>query len=518
MRGWGFASSLTMPLVAGGELVGLVDLYDDAERDWSPDLEFLTSVCQLVAGVFDSTALLDEAREIARLREELIELGADLAAAETPVDIAERAAARLRDAVGCADCDIWWLEEGYLRCLASVDGGGVDESVRGRILRLDHYPSTRQALEDREILVISSLDDDRLDRVRARGLRRVRLPQRVLDPARERRPGGRPDRRLRRARARLQRRALVPARGRRTVADALRNAELLAGLRRGNTALRELVELGDRLNEAGTLEELARAVADGCAPSSRRGLRHLAGGRRRAPLPRQHRQPRLGRRRGGIGATSSPPYQATVAALAANEPTSFGDLDATDLGEAEAEAYRRWGYRSMVSLPLVVDGRAIGLIDVFDTKVRDYTVHLDLIRNVGRLLAGSFEKAMLVERLEGGNQRPAAARGLGPGVRRDARRRRRAPHRRRSASSRSRTPTCATSTGRRRGRDPRRHRRGLGHGSARRSVPAGGLRHVPQGGGGAGRSAAPTSSPTPARPRRSRRRGSWATARASTSR
>ena len=58
----------------------------------------------------------------------------------------------------------------------------------------------------------------------------------------------------------------------------------------------------------------------------------------------------------------------------------------------------------MVSLPLVVEGRPIGLIDVFDTRVRDYTVHLDLIRNVGRLLAGSFEKAMLVERLEGGNR------------------------------------------------------------------------------------------------------------------
>src|SRR5450756_197589 len=67
-------------------------------------------------------------------------------------------------------------------------------------------------------------------------------------------------------------------------------------------------------------------------------------------------------------------------------------------------AYRRWDYRSMVSLPLVVEGRPIGLIDVFDTKVRDYTSMLDLIRNVGRLLAGAFEKAMLVERLERGNR------------------------------------------------------------------------------------------------------------------
>ena len=105
----------------------------------------------------------------------------------------------------------------------------------------------------------------------------------------------------------------------------------------------------------------------------------------------------------GVGARARR-YEATVAALAANEPIVVGDLDATELSESEMQAYRRWGYRSMVSLPLVVEGRPIGLIDVFDTRVRDYTVHLDLIRNVGRLLAGSFEKAMLVERLEGGNR------------------------------------------------------------------------------------------------------------------
>ena len=93
------------------------------------------------------------------------------------------------------------------------------------------------------------------------------------------------------------------------------------------------------------------------------------------------------------------------AALAANEPMVVGDLAST-----QTSRRRRWrptaagAIRSMVSLPLVIEGRAIGLIDVFDTRVRDYTAHLDLIRNVGRLLAGSFEKAMLVERLESGNR------------------------------------------------------------------------------------------------------------------
>jgi diguanylate cyclase (GGDEF)-like protein/excisionase family DNA binding protein len=404
MRGRGFASSLTMPLVAGRELVGLVDLYDDAERDWSVDLESLTSICQLVAGVFDSTALLDEARETVRLREELVELGADLAAAVEAGDVAERAARRLRDAAGCADCDIWWLEEGYLRCLASVDGDGVDETVRGSLLILEHYPSTRQAIEDRQILVIGSLDDDRVtdferEDFSGYGFRStVSMPLVSNDQV-----VGMIDLFDVRERDYNDVRGFLPEAAR-IVADALRNAELLAGLRRGNAALRELAELGDRLNEAGTLEDLARAVAE--------RLRVVLGaedcdiwqvddGVLRCLASVDGR----GWDADEVGSERElAAYEATVAALAANEPIVVGDLEATDLSETEMQAYRRWGFRSMVSLPLVVEGRPIGLIDVFDARVRDYTVHLDLIRNVGRLLAGSFEKAMLVERLEGGNR------------------------------------------------------------------------------------------------------------------
>ena len=404
MRGWGYSSSLTMPLVAGGELVGLVDLYDDAERDWSSDLEFLTSVCQLVAGVFDSTALLDEVREIARLREELIELGADLAAAEAPRDIAEHAAARLRHAARCTDCDIWWLEEGYLRCLASVDDDGVDESVRGNILHLDYYPSTTQAIEDREVLVISSLNDERLTDYEREDYLEYDFHSTVAVPlVSNDQVVGLIDLFDVRERDYSDVRWFLPEAGR-TVGDALRNAELLAGLRRGNTALRELVELGDRLNEAGTLEELAKAVAERLRvvlAAEDCDIWQVDGGVLRCLASVDSR----GWDADEVGSERElAAYDATVAALAADEPLVVGDLANTELSETEMEAYRRWGFRSVVSLPLVVDGRPIGLIDIFDTKVRDYTVHLDLIRNVGRLLSGSFEKAMLVERLEGGNR------------------------------------------------------------------------------------------------------------------
>ena len=401
---WGFASSLTMPLVAAGDLVGLVDIYDDAERDWSTDLEFLTGVCQLVAGVFDSTALLGEARESARLREELHELGADLAAAETTQDIAERAATRLHRVADCSDCDIWWLEEGYLRCLASVDDDGVDEEVRGRSLILEHYPSAKQAIEDHEVLVVSSLDDERLTDFERKDFAEFDFHSTLSVPlVSNDQVVGLIDIFDVRERDYNEVHWFLSEAGR-TIADALRNVDLLARLRRGNAALRELVELGDRLNEAGTLEELAREVAErlrAILAAEDCDIWQVDGDVLRCLASVDSR----GCDADEVGSERElAAYDATVEALNANEPLVVGDLETTGLSETEMQAYRRWGFRSMVSLPLVIDGRAIGLIDVFDTRVRDYTVHLDLIRNVGRLLAGSFEKAMMVKRLEGGNQ------------------------------------------------------------------------------------------------------------------
>ena len=402
-RRWGYGSSVTMPLVAGGQLVGLVDVYHGEARDWEAELQFLTSICQLVAGLFDSTALLGEAQEVARLREEVVELGADLALAETAQDIAERAATRLRRATGCADCDVWWLQEGYIRCLASADGNGLDDEARGRILRVDRYPSTGQALAERQILIISSLDDERLTAEERANYAEWDFHSMASVPlVSNDQTVGLIDLYDARERDFTEVRWFLPEAGR-TVADALRNAELLAGLRRGNAALRELVELGDRLDERGTLEELARAVAErlrALLSAEDCDIWQVDGDVLRCLASVDGR----GWDADEVGSERElSRYEATVAALEADEPMVVGDLETHRLGEAERESYRRWGYRSMVSLPLVVGGRPIGLIDVFDTKARDYTVHLDLIRNVGRLLAGSFEKAMLVERLERSN-------------------------------------------------------------------------------------------------------------------
>jgi GAF domain-containing protein len=161
-REWGYASSLSMPLVAGGAVVGLVVIYDDAERDWDLELAFLAGVMQLVAGLFDNAVLLSNVEERSRLQRELVDLNALVATAGAEEDIAHTAAEQLRRVTDCVDCDVWWLREGYLRCLASVDGHGSDASASGRILEAERLPSTAATLQDRTTLVFSSLDDPRI--------------------------------------------------------------------------------------------------------------------------------------------------------------------------------------------------------------------------------------------------------------------------------------------------------------------------------------------------------------------
>lgn len=340
-----------------------------------------------------------------RLRDELLELGADVCDGIDPVEIAERAARRLHRVMDCSDCDIWWLEEGYLRCLASYDDNGLDTAACGRRLILDGYLSTQKALEERELLVISSIDDPRLaqaerddllayDYRSMASLPLVRHDQLVglidIFDERERDYGSLTW-------------FLVEAG--RSVAAALHNADLLAELRRGNAALGSLVELSNRLNEVGTPVKLARVVAErlrillaaeGC------DIWQVDGGVLRclASIDSQGWDERV------VGAERPlDDYPSAVTALSDNRPLVISNLSTADLNPAEAEAYRHLGYHSMVSLPLIVGGRPIALIDVFDTKVRDYTVHLDLIRNVGQLLSGSFEKMLLVDHLAASNRR-----------------------------------------------------------------------------------------------------------------
>ena len=74
---WGFVSELCIPLLAGERLIGIIDVFDDRERDFAEYLDFITSAGQMVAGALENRFLLDQVNdrnrellESARRREE----------------------------------------------------------------------------------------------------------------------------------------------------------------------------------------------------------------------------------------------------------------------------------------------------------------------------------------------------------------------------------------------------------------------------------------------------------------
>ena len=338
------------------------------------------------------------------LQQSLVDLATSLASAGTLADVGLEAARHLRAVTGAEDCDVWSLEEGYIRCLASFDSKGEDVPLRGKILEVARHPSTKQALENRETLVFTSLRDSRVTNQEREDWSDYDYHSAASIPlvAGDEVMGlidlfDTVERDYNEVRAFLQSAA-------HTVAGALQNARLMESLRHSNAALRELVELSDRLNEEQSLEGLARIVAErlrAILAAEDCDIWGVYGDRMRCLASFDSD----GWDETQVGLEHSvSSFETTVAALGTDEPVVVGDLEASGLGDVELGAYRRWGYRSLVSLPLVVQGRPIGLIDVFDTKVRDYTGQLDVIRNVGRLLAGAFEKALLVERLESSNR------------------------------------------------------------------------------------------------------------------
>ena len=74
-----------------------------------------------------------------------------------------------------------------------------------------------------------------------------------------------------------------------------------------------------------------------------------------------------------------------------------------DFGDAERELYLEGEWRSAAIVPLVLDGRTVGMLEVYDRRPRDYAEHLDFLRQAGQIMAGALGKSQMVGRLEHAN-------------------------------------------------------------------------------------------------------------------
>ena len=144
-----------------------------------------------------------------------------------------------------------------------MDANGLDESVRGKALEIARFPSTARLLADRETLVFTSLDDPRMTDYEREDWGEYGFRSMIsLAARRQDEIVGMIDIFDTRERDYNEVRELPRRAPRARSPTPCRTRVCWAACGSSNAALRELVELGDQLNEAEGLQALARIVAE----------------------------------------------------------------------------------------------------------------------------------------------------------------------------------------------------------------------------------------------------------------
>ena len=151
-----------MPLAVDEQLYGFIDIYDTRERDYTEYVSFLQSAGQILAGALQNALLFRQVDQRTTVLREIVDLGALASQTHDLREVLRGIAARLRDTLQVDDCDIFTLQGEALRCVASADSHGFDESVVGEAIDMHQFPTTAMAIRSGETMVIASLDDPRL--------------------------------------------------------------------------------------------------------------------------------------------------------------------------------------------------------------------------------------------------------------------------------------------------------------------------------------------------------------------
>ena len=401
---YGFSSEVCLPLVVGDELYGLLDVYDTRERDFAEYLSFLRGTAQTLAGAFENALLVDQLERRTTVLRDIVELGAVASQAHDLETVLTALAVRLRETVGAADCDIFTLKDGKLRCLVSADKDGLDASVVGRVLDIDRFPATALAVRTGQPMAIASLDDPHLTDEEREDMAEYGFESELCIPL----LGG--DRVIglidvfdTRPRDYAEYLDFLRSVGQ-TAAGAIENAVLLDKLERRNAALAELVELGRTASDAGGLNALVRSVgprvvelmeADGCQVFILRGdSLHCVLTYDDGQFLDDYADRTL----------DLDLFPSTRAAIAEKSALIIESPEDPRLSDYERGLYLESGSQSEICVPLVLEDRVVGLLDVYDHRRRDYAEHRDFLLRVGQMMAGALENALLMERLEETNE------------------------------------------------------------------------------------------------------------------
>lgn len=407
---WGYQGQLSLPLIWGGRVIGLAQLSDYVPRDFRPDLELVRGLGRVAARALQNVILFAQAERHSRALNELVGLG-DLSSRMRDLDaLVRRVAERLQVAVDVANCDIYKMCADGLRCVASYDRSGHDERLVGNLLDPLSYPTVIAAMNSRKILVVTAPDDPQLSEDERRIYREfgfaseVCIPLIVNDEL-----YGAVDIYDTRERDYAEFLGFFESAGR-LLAGACENALLFDRLQQRTRALHEIVELAaaaafqtrDPQELLQMIAERLRATTEaaGCDIFALQGeqLRCMVSVNGQGVDP--------------AGIDTMPAMSrlpATIMTLPSAEALAIAGPDDPRLSADERDEMRARGCLSRLCIPLLAGERTVGLIDLFDTRPRDYAEYLDFTESVGRVIAGAIENARLVSELANGNRLPRDA-------------------------------------------------------------------------------------------------------------
>jgi len=416
LREQGQRCQFGIPLKARDRVIGVVELYDSvARREFSSEeIALAEAVCRFAAVALDNATLFETVEQRSLAQRDLVELAGLVAAAVDVDELLRAVAKRLVDSLEVADCDIFLLEGDQLFSRVSYDRDGYDEVALGHALRVDEYSVTKMAIDTRQMVVLSSPDDPRFDDYEREVMAKYGFVCNVCIPlVVEDRVQGVVDiwddkpndfsQVLDFLRTVAQ-----------MVAAALQKQLLLERITHRSHVLRELVELGAAIWRARDIDTLVRDVASRLAGATGVACCEIYRLDEGALRCAASYSTKTGYDDSGLGRPLRiVDFPATASAIETGEPTVIASADDPRLKASDLDIYARDGFQSELCLPLVVEDRVVGLLDLFDDHPRDYAEYLDFILSAGQMIAGVFENVSLLGRLNEANDELESLVGAG---------------------------------------------------------------------------------------------------------
>jgi len=393
-----------VPLLARSGASGLLVLGDHRPRDIGPAVAGLASVSRLAGQVLEQD---ERMAQLARSADDLaLVLDADIEAQSRstgPDQVLRVVARRLSELCGAPMVDIYAVDGDDLRALVGWSYGRFTPDAGERTIPLAERPLTRAVVASGRTETIASRDDPRLSHAEREAMEQRNAQALLSIPllsngrvigiaeALDKRPRGFDE-------AHRPARALAEI-----AAHLLDKALLLETLEQRNVSLREIVKLGARINGTSGPEDMATFVAQRLLETLDAAcceVHRTERGRLRCLISMDRRANR-----------DEPAERSPVCSLRESGPVvrDHDILVLTDTGDprltaAEREAWASAGFLSQLSIPLEIDNRLVGLIDVFDVQPRRFDEHVDFARSIGQLMAGAFDNLQLLERLAESNR------------------------------------------------------------------------------------------------------------------